>query len=187
MEYFFIRGRVCPFPSALSATLAGKLSLLTLTGLQVFKMLWIEPAGQATLGQTRGSTHFSVVTYGQIAYAEIRRFVVVSNKGNFSQCIPIQTYRKRGATKPGLLVEDHGIIYTGVAGSNPPALLTGEEITKEPIRVESKNGETLDSESRVNFGKPYAVEHNVKIMEIGMVVPEHMHLLEAYFQTAMST
>lgn len=149
-------------------------------------MLWTEPAGQATLGQTRGSTHFSVVTFDQVAYSEIRRFVVVSNKGYFSQCIPVQTYRKRGATKPGLAVEDHGVIYTGVAGSNPPALLAEEAITKEPIRVEPKNGETLDPESRINFGKPYAVEHNVKIMEIGMVGEEHMHLLETYFQAAMS-
>jgi hypothetical protein len=39
-------------------------------------MLWIEPAGQINPGQTRGSTHFSVVTYGETAYAEIRRFIV---------------------------------------------------------------------------------------------------------------
>jgi hypothetical protein len=102
------------FPSAKPAALGGSEVYLTLTGLQVFKMLWIEPAGQASLGQTRGSTPFSVVTYDQVAYVKIRRFVVVSNKGNFSQCIPIQTYRKRVATKPGLRVEDHGIIYTGV-------------------------------------------------------------------------
>jgi len=73
-----------------------------------------------------------------------------------------------------------------VASSNPPALLLGGKVTKEPIRIESKNGETLDPESRVNFDKPYAVEHNVKIMKIGMVVLEHMHLLGAYFQIAMS-
>lgn len=150
-------------------------------------MLWIEPAGQASLGQTRGSTHFSVVTYNQTAYAEIRRFIVVNNKGTFSQCIPIQTYRKQGATKPGLLVEDHGVVYTGAEYTTPPSLLYGEGITKQPIRVEPKGNEWLHRESRINFGKPYAVEHNVKVLEIGNVASEHMHLLETYFEAAMRT
>jgi len=55
------------FPSAKPAALGGNEVYLTLTGLQVFKMLWIKPTGQASLGQTRGSTHFSVVTYDQVA------------------------------------------------------------------------------------------------------------------------
>jgi hypothetical protein len=150
-------------------------------------MLWIEPAGQTNPGQTRGSTHFSVVTWGETAYAEIRRFIVVNPKGTFSQCIPIQTYRKQGALKPGLLVHDHGVVYTGNSATPPPPLLFGEGITKQPIRVEPKGNEWLHRESRVNFGKPYAVEHNVKVMEIGMVAPEHMHLLESYFEAAMRT
>ena len=50
-------------------------------------MLWTEPAGQANPGRTRGSTHFSVVKYSETAYSEIRRFVVVRNKGTFSQCV----------------------------------------------------------------------------------------------------
>lgn len=148
-------------------------------------MLWTEPAGQATLGQTRGSTHFSVVTWNEVAYSEIRRFVVINNKGTFSQCIPIQSYRGKGATKQGLQVQDHGVIYTGDEDTEPPTVLAGEEITKEPIRVLSRNGEALIPSSRINYGKPYAVEHNVKVLEIGKIIPEHMHLLEAYFASAM--
>jgi hypothetical protein len=37
------------------------------------------------------------------------------------------------------------------ADSNPIALLFEEEITKDPMRVKSKNEETLDPKSRVNF------------------------------------
>jgi hypothetical protein len=150
-------------------------------------MLWIEPAGQFSVGQTRGSTHFSVVTYGESAYAEIRRFIVVNPKGTFSQCIPIQTYRKQGTLKPGLLVHDHGVVYTGGPHTPAPNLLYGEGITKQPIRVEPKGNEYLLKESRINFGKPYAVEHNVKVMEIGMVAQEHMHLLKSYFEAAASS
>ncbi|KAF2267709.1 hypothetical protein CC78DRAFT_46169 [Lojkania enalia] len=126
---------------------------------RVFKMLWIEPAGRNNPGRSRGSTHFSTVRFGESAFSEIRRFVIIQNKGSFSQCIPIQTYRKQGATKPGLNVQDHGIIFT--------------------------DGEQLEPESRINFGKPYAVEHNCKVMDIGVVADEHMYLLVNYFYQSM--
>ena len=50
-------------------------------------MLWTEPAGRANPGRTRGSTHFSVLKYSETVYSEIRKFVVVRNKGAFSQCV----------------------------------------------------------------------------------------------------
>jgi hypothetical protein len=50
-------------------------------------MLWTEPAGQANPGKTRNSTHFSTVWLGEQAWSEIRYFVVVRNKGTFSQCM----------------------------------------------------------------------------------------------------
>lgn len=58
---------------------------------QVFKMLWTEPAGQMNPGKTRNSTHFSTVQYGETAFSEIRRFVVVRNKGEFSQCMYVES------------------------------------------------------------------------------------------------
>jgi len=69
-------------PNSLSSTDA----ILTVC-FQVFKMLWTEPAGQMNPGKTRNSTHFSTVQYGETAFSEIRRFVVVRNKGEFSQCM----------------------------------------------------------------------------------------------------
>jgi hypothetical protein len=50
-------------------------------------MLWTEPAGQASPGRTRNSTHFSTVLFGEQVYSEIRRFIVIRNKGTFSQCM----------------------------------------------------------------------------------------------------
>ncbi|KAF2868126.1 kinase-like domain-containing protein [Massariosphaeria phaeospora] len=160
---------------------------------RVFKMLWTEPAGQDNPGKTRGSTHFSLVSFGQTAYSEIRRFVVIQNKGSFrtqyfypdvsdggstsNQTSPIQTYRRQGARKRGLIVDDHAIIYTGSPNDPAPNLLEGEEITKQALRVQSSSGEQLDAESRINFGKPYAVEHNCKVMDIGVISDEHIHLL----------
>ncbi|CAN9198667.1 unnamed protein product [Alternaria alternata] len=149
---------------------------------RVFKMLWTEPAGQINPGKTRNSTHFSTVQYGETAFSEIRRFVVVRNKGDFSQCIPIQTYRGRGAAKPGLRMSDHGIIHTT---TTTPNQLPGEALTKYSIQVQSTEGEYLEVESRVNYGKAYVVEHNVKVLDVGMVVEGHRYLLKEYFDAAM--
>ncbi|XTI92264.1 hypothetical protein V2W45_1246495 [Cenococcum geophilum] len=151
---------------------------------RVFMMLWIEPAELLNPGGTRGSTHFSVIKYGETAYSEIRRFVVVRNKGAFSQCVPVQTYRRQGATKVGVLVEDRAVIYTGGEHDPPPSLLEGEGITKQALRVVTDGNETLDVRSRINFGKTYTVEHNVKVLSIGTIAPEHCHLLEKYWKLA---
>ncbi|KAF1998970.1 hypothetical protein P154DRAFT_237447 [Amniculicola lignicola CBS 123094] len=149
---------------------------------KVFKMLWTEPAGLANPGRTRGSTHFSTIRFGELAFSEIRRFVVIRNCGSFSQCVPVQTYRGRGATKPGLQVQVHGVIHTT---EQAPELLENEGITKQPIRVKAAYGEELEAESRINYGKPYAVEHNVKVKEVGDVVDDHKYLLEYYFKNAI--
>ncbi|KAH7091466.1 hypothetical protein FB567DRAFT_518747 [Paraphoma chrysanthemicola] len=149
---------------------------------RVFKMLWTEPAGLVNPGKTRNSTHFSTVRFGETAFSEIRRFVVVRNKGSFSQCIPVQTYGGRAATKPGLVMSDHGVIYTT---AYPPYLLVGEALTKSSIQVETTGGESLEPTSRVNYGKAYAVEHNVKVLDIGMVLENHRYLIAHYFDSAM--
>ncbi len=80
---------------------------------------------------------------------------------------PISTYGGRGVTKRGVIAKDHTIIYTG---DQAPDRLEGEEaMYKEPIRVIPDPGALLDSRSRLNFGKVYTVEHNVKVKNIGVV------------------
>ena len=95
---------------------------------------------------------------------------------------PIQTYRGRGAAKPGVEMGDHGIIHTTVAAPNQ---LPGEALTKYSIQVQSTEGEYLELESRVNYGKAYVVEHNVKVLDVWMVIQSHRYLIEQYFDAAM--
>jgi len=95
---------------------------------------------------------------------------------------PVQTYGGRGASKPGLVMQDHGIIHTSLMAPNP---LPGEHLTKYSIRVEPNTTEILEPASRVNYGKAYAVEHNVKVHDIGMVVEAHRYLVVVYFDAAM--
>lgn len=80
-------------------------------------------------------------------------------------------------------MSDHGIIYTTPA---PPNQLQGENLTKYSIQVRRTGVEDLNAASRVNYGKAYAVEHNVKVLDIGMVVDGHQYLLGHYFDSAMT-
>lgn len=77
---------------------------------------------------------------------------------------------------------DHGIIHTTQPAPNQ---LPGELLTKYSIYVERSGPEILLPASRVNYGKAYAVEHNVKLLDIGMVTEDHRYLLAAYFDAAM--
>lgn len=91
-------------------------------------MLWTEPAGTEAPGATRGSTHFSLVRFGETAWSEIRRFVVVQNKGSFSTCM-----------YGSLLFQTHGSITflflylngpTNIRQSNTVVQRTGRDKTR---------------------------------------------------------
>lgn len=64
-------------------------------------------------------------------------------------------------------------------------MISGEQITKFSVRVDPTGTEALEPTSRINYGKAYAVEHNVKVLDIGMVVQGHRYLIESYFDSAM--
>ncbi|OCK98515.1 uncharacterized protein K441DRAFT_456136, partial [Cenococcum geophilum 1.58] len=74
-----------------------------------------------------------------------------------------------GLTRAGILTVDHAVIYTGDKYEAPPALLEGEGITKQALRVVTDGSEVLNVCSRINFRKTYTVEHNVKVLSIGMI------------------
>jgi hypothetical protein len=79
-------------------------------------------------------------------------------------------------------MSDHGIIHTTTTSPNQ---LPGEALTKYSIQVQSTEGEFLEAESRVNYGKAYAVEHTVKVLDVGMVIEGHRYLIKEYFDAAM--
>ncbi len=97
---------------------------------------------------------------------------------------PITTYGGRGATKRGIRVGDHAIIYTG---DEIPDILAGEEgLTKDALQViEGSPENLLDPLSRVNFGKVYTVEHNVKVKNVGLVASGSMAKLKGYYKQIM--
>jgi hypothetical protein len=43
----------------------------------------------------------------------------------------------------------------------------------------------FDQMSRINYGKVYTIEHNVKVEDFGMVIQDHHYLLEASFRETL--
>jgi hypothetical protein len=74
------------------------------------------------------------------------------------------------------------VIHTSTPAPN---LLPGEYLTKYSIQIIPTAQEYLELESRVNYGKAYAVEHNVKVLDVGMVLDTHRYLIQKYFDSAM--
>lgn len=60
-------------------------------------------------------------------------------------------------------------------------------MTKRPIAVyPSTPREKLDQMSRLNFGKIYTVEHNVKVRDVGKVTETSKVDFEGYVTTSLS-
>ena len=124
-----------------------------------------------------------MIHFGGQAFAKLRRFIVVrpQPRDYYSKCIQISTYGGRATTKKGLNQSEHTIVYTG---EQAPTRLPGEtKLVLHPVNVIPVNQEMrLDPLSRLNCGKTYPVEHNVKVKEIGMVNPVHLKRLIRYWK-----
>jgi hypothetical protein len=93
----------------------------------------------------------------------------------------ISTYSGRATLKRGCIPSEHSIIY--VEGAHP-VMYDGEALTKAPIAVRPAASEpnlVLKPASRLHYGKAYPVEMNVKVKDLGDVVPEDLTNLLAYY------
>jgi len=98
---------------------------------------------------------------------------------------PIFTYGGRGTLKPGCKPAEHAIIYN--IGCQEPSPLEGETgIVYSPIGVNSPEDEPMYFASRINFGKAYPIEWNVKVKDLGMVCDKDMEALITYYRNENS-
>ncbi|KAI9706453.1 MAG: hypothetical protein M1836_003459 [Candelina mexicana] len=144
---------------------------------RVFMMLWMEPASS----YATSDTWISQIRLEENVFANIRRFIVVQESARHCLCVPVTTYGRQGATKRGICQADHAIVYTG---DEIPQYLEGEEgLTKDALQVIPDSADALlDPLSRVNFGKVYTVEHNVKVKNVGLVASGSLAKLKRYYQ-----
>lgn len=141
---------------------------------KVFLSLWVEPSGvhsrngRADSESSTNEDEFPVA-FGERAFAKIRRFIVVRPMMQASICVAISTHSGEGIARlPGMPFK-HAIVHTGRL---PPLPLPGEAEAEflTSIRVDSDvPGQSLHPASRVDFGKLYTVEHNMKVKPYGVV------------------
>jgi hypothetical protein len=150
---------------------------------RVFAMLFHEGAGDVKGGHLSQAVQFK--RYNQAVYSHIRRMVVVRERHGYCWCIPINTYNYQGVAKKGLSTQDrkaHCVIYM----DNTDPTTDPEEqglMTKKPIAVTAANAEQkLHHMSRLNFGKVYSVEWNVKVMNVGKVNADSVAAFTGYWR-----
>jgi hypothetical protein len=144
---------------------------------RVFKTRWTEPAGSSI--SEDGSVYTGSSEYGEGVFTKVRFFVVIRAMQDCSLCLPLNTYNRQGTTKNRVQSQHYAVVY---AQGSEPLLAPGEMMTKRPISIVVENNlEKLDPMSRLNFGRVYTVEHNLKVSKVGRIAPEHMHVLEANF------
>jgi len=91
-----------------------------------------------------------------------------------------------GTLKEGVIAANHAVIYAGPSCSLPPKPLPGEKLSKNPIRVElAGNSRFFEPTTRINFGVLHAVEHNLKVRNVGIVSSAHLLLLRSHLKEAM--
>jgi hypothetical protein len=98
---------------------------------------------------------------------------------NCCLCLRINTYNKQRASKLGAQSKDYAAVYAsdGKAQWSPDE---GLEKTPFPIIVEDPD-ETIDPRFRLNFGRVYTVEHNIKVLKVGRIPTEYLADLDNYF------
>lgn len=133
----------------------------------MFLTLWSQPKG-----------------FSHEPFTEWARFAVVKPSASFSVCLRISTYSGKGTTKSGVASRDHAAVVA--LGDTYIPQPNGETMDKDPIEVKIENADmTIDPMSRINFTKPYTVEHNVKMRNIGRVVGDSVGLIDRYFAESL--
>ncbi|KAK4985030.1 hypothetical protein LTR66_008305 [Elasticomyces elasticus] len=127
----------------------------------VIRVLWPELAGD---------THEGMTEISDGRFSNERITLLTSDR-------PISTYGNQGSAKPGLKKHEHAIIWSG--GTEP---LPGRD--ERPSRYERPMGRSIKvahtnprdypmlPKSRINFGKMYTIEHNIKVLDFGQVCKE---------------
>ncbi|KAK1913846.1 hypothetical protein P3342_007091 [Pyrenophora teres f. teres] len=145
---------------------------------KVFSVLFAQSAGDTAM---TNYNHDAITTgrYGETVHAQIRRFIVVQQKREFCFAVPIFTYGNRGTTKSGVVPSEHAIAYS--YGHQPTLLPGEEELQKDPICIVSTDSVPLSISSRIYFGIHHPIQYNVKVKELGYVLPDDLIKLTSYW------
>jgi hypothetical protein len=131
-------------------------------------VLWPELAGNPEAERT--------------TYWKIRRFVTIRSRPAHCLCLPISTYRGKGATKQGMQTGDHAAVLAYQDQDVLDDSWTEEGLKDTPIYVKVEDPSlSIDRTSRINFAKVLTVDYNLRVRNIGRVVGQSIKVMEEYF------
>ncbi|KAL1583637.1 hypothetical protein WHR41_07821 [Cladosporium halotolerans] len=141
---------------------------------KVFLTLHTEPRGSNSTLNTKNHDIYTVAL-GEQAFSKIRRFIVVREGRDSCSALAISTHSGNGASRRN--ASEHGIVHT--TGTRPPPTMRQEDgLLPSPIRIDPLNeDDRLDATSRMDYGKLYNIEHNVKVKPYGVVNNQSMQTL----------
>jgi hypothetical protein len=143
---------------------------------RVIKVLWTEPAGNVS----ESEDSFVIPSrFGEKAFAKIRRFVVVREMQDCCWCLMLNTHHSKGASKAGVNPDNYAAVFPlgGTFQLGPD-----ENLTKEPFPIKVEvSGESISPKSRLNFGRIYTLEHNIRVKKVGRIPDQYLQQLDDYF------
>jgi hypothetical protein len=90
--------------------------------------------------------------------------------------VPITTHAGHATTRPGILPENHVVVYAW--GQTPELTTTETGVTKPAFMVfMSPNTTYFSDAARIDFARAYTIAYNVEAKDIGIVQYEQLPLL----------
>ncbi len=151
--------------------------------------MWFEPGGQDATQRQSDPAYAKACPpfYGERPHAKFRWFVVVRKRLHHSLCFAITASGGRGATKRASMGRPKDFVVLHSAAIDPPAAFPEENIERDPVAVIIEDTEQFISPfARLDCGRIYTVEDNLKVMKIGRVHPDSLEGLEEYYRESVS-
>jgi hypothetical protein len=157
---------------------------------RIFKAVWFEPGAAPVKPTTSGPEPWVTKCpgfHGEKPIARFRWFIVVRRRLHHSLCFSITTYSggKGGGGAGRGRPADYVVLYR--SNIEPPQPHDDEEITRDPIAVIIEDGEQYISPfARLDCGRIYTVEDNLKVSKVGRVHPGSLATLEECYEECMA-
>ncbi|KAL2198822.1 hypothetical protein P885DRAFT_76427 [Corynascus similis CBS 632.67] len=154
---------------------------------RVFAVEWFEPATADMLDKQpppKGLVDYKSI-HGGKPVAKYRWFVVVRRRLHHTLCFRVATYGGTGASKSTQgRAGDFVVLYR--ANIEPAEPYPEEGISRDPIAIIIEApGQYISPIARLDCGRIYTVEDNLKVAKIGRVHPSHLSSLDEYYKESV--
>ncbi|KAK1830239.1 hypothetical protein QBC39DRAFT_331780 [Podospora conica] len=151
---------------------------------RIFKTPWFEPAGTDAPRQLSDHEWRDACPpfHSTKPIAKFRWFVVVRRRPSHTLCFSITTFSGPGTARERRdRPTDFVVLHK--AEIPPPDSFEEEGITRSPLKVIIEEGEQYISPlARLDCGRVYTVEDNLRVLKIGRIHPESLTALEEYYR-----